>query len=134
MKLGKPHLARERARAMEDAVLPLINIVFLLMIFFLVAGQLGERMEGEAAPQSWLSEKTSAAAPRLVRLLPDAALDANGVLIRDEALAAEALTWGAAPVDVQADASIPAQRVLRVLNTLHAMGSSEVRLLTVKPN
>lgn len=133
MKLGRPKLARDRTGAMEGAVLPLINVVFLLMIFFLVAGQLGDRMEGDVAPQSWLSEKSSPAAPRLLRLLPNESLDADGVLISDEGLAEESLNWQGANVDVQADASIPAVRVLRVLNTLNATGAGEVRLLTVRP-
>lgn len=133
MRLGKPRLARERARAMEDAVLPLINVVFLLMIFFLVAGQMGQRMSASAAPQSWLSEKASAAAPRVLRLLSDGTLDAGGILVTDEGLADEAAGWGGAAVDVQAGPEIPATRVLRVLNVLHAAGIADVRLLTVTP-
>ncbi len=133
MKLGRPQWSRSRERALEDAVLPLINIVFLLMIFFLLAGKASERMQAEAAPQSWLSEKTSAAAPKWLRLLPDDAIDANGVLISDAGLAQEALRWAGAAVDVEADASIAAERVLRVLNTLNAAGAGEVRLMTRKP-
>lgn len=134
MKLGKPAFNHERERAMEGAVLPLINVVFLLMIFFLMVGQMGQSGGEHAAPQSWLSEKNSAAAPRVVRLLSNQSLDASGIFISDEGLAEEAADWGAVPVDVQAGADIPADRVLRVLNTLYADGVGDVRLLTVHPN
>ena len=59
MKLGRPRAPR--SRSLDDALLPLVNVVFLLMVFFLAAGRLGGPKPIDSAPQSahWCTSSSS---------------------------------------------------------------------------
>ncbi len=129
MKLGKP--GRTRSRTLDDALLPLVNVVFLLMVFFLSAGRFGAPRPDSATPQSSRSE-ASVAANRVLELRDGDLLSLQGQEFSEADLPWRALAWQGAPLDVRAGGSIPAERVLRLLATLRNAGVREVRLLTVK--
>lgn len=121
-----------RHRNPEDNVLPLINIVFLLLIFFMVAGVIRPREPFPLTPPETVN---AAAAERENRVL---AIGAEGEL----ALAGEALdmaelrdrlagpTAGERPLWIKADGQLPAGRFSDILVELRAAGVAEVRLLT----
>ncbi|MDO9453667.1 MAG: biopolymer transporter ExbD [Stagnimonas sp.] len=129
MKLARPR--RTRSRSLDDALLPLVNVVFLLMVFFLSAGHFGAPKPVSATPQSTRSE-ASVAAPRVLELRSDGRLMVQGELFTDAELPGRSLGWQGAPLDVRAAGDIPAERVLRVLAILRGAGVRDVRLLTVK--
>ena len=128
MKLGRSR--RPRHRGLDDALLPLVNVVFLLMVFFLAAGRFSQRPAADA-PQSASTEARTSSA-RVLELRGSAQLAFEGLLFADAELPGRALSWQGLAVDVRAGGEVPAERVLRVLAVLRAAGVQDVRLLTLR--
>lgn len=129
MKLGQPR--HPRSRTLDDALLPLVNVVFLLMVFFLSASRLGAARPAADAPESAAAEER-AAAVRVLELRGSAELALQGEVFADAQLAARAPAWQGMPLDVRAGGGVPAERVLRVLAVLRTAGVNDVRLLTLR--
>ena len=115
----------------SEALLPLVNVVFLLMVFFLASGRFDVAKPAASAPRSAEVGKLSPA-PRLLELHDDGSLSLQAQHFSEAELPSRALDWQGAPLDVRAAAGLPAQRVLHLLAVLRAAGVGEVRLLTVK--
>jgi len=131
MRLGANQF-RRRPRSLDDALLPLVNIVFLLMVFFLFVGRLGGVTPETPGPSSRADIHAAEAAPRVLELRADGRLRIDGREIAEAELAGEALAWRGAAIDVRAPADAAADRVLRLLGVLRQSGVGEVRLLTVR--
>jgi biopolymer transport protein ExbD len=127
-------LGAHRTRNPEDNLIPLINIVFLLLVFFMVAGQIGN--QGAVHIDSPASaSKTPLATDAL-----EFNLDAQGVLthqdqpISDEALrellANSAGTEHSAMVVLRADRNATAESLERVFQQLRAEGIASLTLRT----
>jgi biopolymer transport protein ExbD len=127
-------LAR-RHRSSEDNVLPLINVVFLLLIFFMIAGALTQ-----AAPFDWRPARVQAAphvpapAEAGVAVAADGRIAFDGEPIEAEALRARIERWqseraGGPPLVVRADAKAASEHLLAVIDTVRAAGVERVRLL-----
>lgn len=128
-----------------EPVLPLINVVFLLLIFFMLAGQLAKRpivavdtpvsqvANGKEAREKlllvlkqdgqWFTEDsdtplTDDALAALINGLPSVANEATGKIVKD------------AEVRLLADASITMASLRQRLEALQAMGVEQVRLVT----
>jgi biopolymer transport protein ExbD len=130
VKLGHAPRAA-RPRSLDDALLPLVNVVFLLMVFFLSAGRFGAPRPEAATPESARAEARATAA-RVLELRADGLLASGGDVFAETDLAARAIAWQGQPLDVKATGKVPAARVLRLLTVLRGVGVREVRLLTVK--
>lgn len=124
---------RRRARAPQENVIPLINVVFLLLIFFLLAGTISE-------PDLWpvdlpTAEELESAPDEQAQLL----LTAEGeIAFQDEPVArddlgaviAAYLREGGDPVvQVKADGRAEAGALLPVLEVLRRVGVQELDLL-----
>lgn len=120
---------RVRSRSIDDALLPLVNVVFLLMIFFLSAGRFGIKPETGAPQTSRIETRTAA---QVLELRGSAQLLFGDELFADAELAGRALLWRGQPLDLKAPGQVPADRVLRLLAVLRAAGVNDVRLLTIK--
>ena len=129
---GSARLRERRAKAVDDALLPLINVVFLLMIFFLLAGRIGGLTPPAETARSIQQDRSSPAAPRVLEILPEGRLAVGDIGFAETELATRAAAWRGEPLDVRARGDIPADRALRTLNTLRAAGVDELRLLTVR--
>ena len=132
MRLGSPGRPTRRPRSLEDALLPLINVVFLLMVFFLFAGRLGGPMPGDGDTRSQAEPQALDAAPLQLELRAGGRLALGGMEFPDGELAVRALAWRGQAVDLRASGDAPADRVLRLLGALRQAGIGEVRLLTVR--
>lgn len=132
MKLRHPGRPSRRPRGLDDALLPLINVVFLLMVFFLLAGRLGGPMAGAEDPRSQSQPQALDAAPLQLELRVGGRLVAGGEEFGDAELALRALAWRGQAVDLRAAGDAPADRVLRLLGALRQAGVGDVRLLTVR--
>ncbi|GGF01332.1 hypothetical protein GCM10007285_31170 [Stappia taiwanensis] len=137
-------MAHSRPKRPQENTLSLINIVFLMLIFFLIAGQLSPPVDPEVS----LAETTGA--PPLPP--PDALFaDAEGVLrYRGQATSAEAFMTDHArgretagerePGDVPplpairlaADRALPAVRLLTLVDALYAAGAGSVSVVTMR--
>ncbi|WP_193367135.1 ExbD/TolR family protein [Pelagibius marinus] len=127
----------------EERVLPLINVVFLLLIFFMLAGRLSEAEVFKVTPP--VSAGAGGAGPaggggaQRVRL-PRAAhgrLALNGEAVDPAALKSElAARYGSTarlPVTLKADAAAEALDVIAVMERLRAAGVGELELLAQAP-
>jgi biopolymer transport protein ExbD len=127
-------LTRPRQREQGENVIPLINVVFLLLIFFMIAGKLSEPAPFAVDPPR--SEATRPAGPRpiTVHVAADGRVAVNTetttlAALGERLAAAEGLAE--APVRLKADGQADSHRVMAVMDALRAAGASEVVLLTL---
>lgn len=122
----------KRHRSVEENILPLINIVFLLLIFFMVAGALHTRAPFEVDPPG--TENATDSNPRsdLLAVSADGRLALGGEAIDDATLAERlAARPDDAPMQIKAHAGVSARRVTELLGVMREAGIAKVRLLTV---
>jgi biopolymer transport protein ExbD len=127
-------------RAPLEPLLPLINVVFLLLVFFLISSRLAPPDPVPVAPPVTNSALPGGAeGPLVLHLAADGTL-ALGVARGDDALAALAAARAAhcqradcasAPpaLVLRADAGLPAAALAPLLRDLAAMGFGAVRLV-----
>jgi biopolymer transport protein ExbD len=125
--------ARRAPRRFDEdaAVLPLINVVFLLLIFFMVAGRLSAADPFEIEPAASRSEAPAGETGRLVLMGADGRLALDGEAMSREALLARLSGPDAGAVRIKADGRAEAARLVALLQALGARGVDEARLLTV---
>lgn len=121
-----PRLLPERPRRPRpEPVVPMINVVFLLLIFFLMTASLTPPAPFDiTAPEA--PGKPDEAQRDTLYLSADGQL-AYGDLRGPQALEAAA---AAGPVRLAADARLPAAELTRILTRLSAQGAAEVQLVT----
>ena len=118
----------------DDAIMPMINIVFLLLVFFLVAGRLaaGEPFR-VSPPLAELGEAPNDNAP-LILMGIDKAFALDGTQMPEpqllRALSTRADGAPAKAVRLKVDAALEAESVARFLETLKETGVEKVRLMT----
>lgn len=118
-----------RKRRMGEPVVPMINVVFLLLIFFLMSAQI------TSAPP--FDVVTPQAAASDGRTPPERTLwiDASGRLAYDTARGDAVwplVAAGSGPLHIRADAQVPAARLAALLPRLAALGVTETVLITAK--
>ncbi|MEM9011165.1 MAG: biopolymer transporter ExbD [Pseudomonadota bacterium] len=115
----------------EDRILPLINIVFLLLIFFMVVGRLSAGDPFEIQPPYSRSNGAPANEPTLVSIGEDGQLALNGALIAEDALLAQVGQLNVPEIRIKSDGRVEALRVVALMNQFRALGIQSVRLMTV---
>jgi len=136
MRLGKCKAINRRPRNDDDAVMPLINIVFLLLIFFMVAGKLTSSDPFEIAPPSSISGVNED--PGTLTLL----VGRNGETALDGTVIAESELTNALTERLQdepgiilrlkADGGAKANDVIHVMEIIRDAGAGELNLLTLR--
>lgn len=119
----------------DERVLPLINMVFLLLIFFMLAGKLtAEQMKIEPP----LSTSQDPSSPQAVTLSMDAQgrLFLNGEMVPQDNLQlalARHPDMGStdSPLVLRASAAAAATRVVAVMSRLRDAGIDQLQLLTI---
>lgn len=135
MAFGKP---RRRPADEDQRILPLINVVFLLLVFFMVAGQLTKTDAVKIEPPLSDSKKEVAEPPLQILIAADGRIVLGGTVIAPEALSGKLSTLlnahgGTAhggTVHVKADGAVDAVTVIAVLDRIKAAGATQVNLLT----
>jgi biopolymer transport protein ExbD len=122
-------------RNSEDNLIPLINIIFLLLIFFMLTGKLTSSDVFKIAPPASISEAAAAEEAVTVLVTADGQLAVNQQIVVIEELTATVAALleqrAAAPmIKLKADAGLPAAQLLAVLNALRAAGVRKLTLLT----
>lgn len=121
-------LAAPRRRAAEPTI-TLINVVFLMLIFFLVAGQVAAPVDREI--QLIDADALATRAPDdALAVRADGTTLWRGEAISPEAFAAARLADGATVLRLVPARDLPAQDLLRIANALRNAGASQVRLVT----
>ena len=128
-------LVRQRPKNEDDRILPLINVVFLLLIFFMLAGRLAATDPFQIDPPVSASEGLVAVEDLLVQVGVDGRLALNGEELSEEAMtaavAARLAEGTPAPVRLKADGTVEASRVVAIMELLRSAGVESVQLLTL---
>lgn len=128
-------LARSRRKS-DEAMLPLINLVFLLMVFFMLVG-------GVTAPDALQVQPVQARqlneadADHLYLLVShEGQLALGGRVFGIEQLRPQIEAWrqvhGGRSLQLKADARAEVQLVVSLLEQLRSLGLEEVQVLTVQ--
>ncbi len=138
---------RPRTGGGDDRILPLINIVFLLLIFFMVAGRLSPAEPFSIEPPRSENGRPGDAQDMLLLIGADGTLALDGSPMEpaglQAAIAGRLESYGrraalrpeayAPVVYVKADGGADAAAVVGVLEELRRVGVVRVRLMTVPP-
>lgn len=113
----------------DDQTLPLINIAFLLLIFFLLAGTLLPPSPFEVS-ELQLAEGVPGRDDQLRLLIAqDGRIAFGGAIIDRDAIAPELFAELQGPLSVHVDARAEAQMIVDLLRLLSQNGVVEVRLI-----
>jgi len=126
-------LQRPRRREMPENTIPLINVVFLLLIFFMLAGRLSQPEPFGVTPPRSASEEQPGEQETVVYVNADGTVAlGRAKLALDELPGALKAARGDSekPVRLKADANADANRVIRVMESLKAAGITRVVVLT----
>ena len=119
----------------DGSIMPLINVVFLLLIFFMLAGTLAATDPFQIEPPSSDSERLTEAEALVVLVAGDGRLAVNGEPLAPEALrsvvAARVAGTTALEVRLKADGSADAAQVVSVMERLREAGVERLQLMTV---
>ena len=128
----KPEEAQ--VRHLDDKIIPMINVIFLLLIFFLIAGSLTElEREGVRPPRSETAPVSGGSENEWL-------LRADGVILADgrEFTLQQFSEWLSQPgmsiprsQQVRADANAPARELLPLMQLLRERGVERMALVTV---
>ncbi len=135
MRLGKPSANNRHPRNDDDAVMPLINIVFLLLIFFMVAGKLTLSDPFEISPPSSSSgiNEDPGSLTLLVGRNGETALDGTVIAEADlaNALTERLQDQPGIVLRLKADGGAKAADVIQVMEIIRDAGAGELNLLTL---
>ena len=132
IRLGRP---APRAKDHDDKLVPMINVIFLLLMFFLIAGNLKPLFGEEQVTPLSLSEALPAANRTEMSLARDGVLKWGGQRVAVAQLVARlrALPDGVpAALSLRADARVPASALLPVLDALRAAGVKRIAIVTLR--
>lgn len=129
--------SRAPSRSGNDVhILSLVSIIFLLIIFFMVAGQLSAPDTLDITPPYSASERAALSAGLLVEVDTDGRIALDGTPITPAKLQSATQAYLAqypnAPVRLKADGLTHASRVIAVMTVLREAGVEQVRLLTME--
>lgn len=125
----------QRPRNTEENVLPLINVVFLLLIFFMLAGAMTAADPFEVEPPKTKNAVADEIQPKLVVISAEGRYALQGKEVGRDELLAMAADWARQeeppPVRIKADGRLPADDLIELLGGLGAAGLEQVKLLTL---
>lgn len=113
------------ARPRAEPVVPMINVVFLMLVFFLLAADFGDR--GDRPGSTLTRSDTSPGPPPRVLVLAASGALSYGTLTGQAALDAAV---AAGPVRLQVAVSVEASRLAQALGRLAAAGAAKVDVVT----
>ena len=128
----KGYKTNER-RGGEDSLVPLINIVFLILIFFLVASTIRPFTDRNIKLAESSETVSTGALQRTILMHRDGRLFVSGREIHDDGLMATLSEWRAEPdraVTIVADRGADALRVAEIVASASGVGLKSIKLLT----
>jgi len=126
------HFPDRRPDQSEERILPLINVVFLLLIFFMIAGSLSVAEPFEVEPPASRSEGAHDAEGVTILMSADGHLALDGEPLPEAALFARLearLAAAPSPITLKADGDAPTNRLVRFTQSLYEKGVEKLDLL-----
>ena len=124
-----------RRKSDEEMILPLINVVFLLLIFFMLAGRFVAADALQIEPPKSVSEGLVDGRDMIVSVAADGQIALDGELIEEPSLisrvAKRIAEDAATPVRLKADGQTDSTRVVTVMEILRDAGVDRLKLLTI---
>lgn len=124
MALARPH---QRRRA--EPLIALINVVFLLLIFVLIAGSVAAPLVGDLELVE-AEEVQTRSPPDAAVVLADGTLLFRGESVSPEAYAEARLSAGEAELRIVPDRNLPATRLVGIVSSLRSAGAAQVWIVT----
>ena len=119
-----------------ESVLPLINVIFLLLIFLILGGIFTQPELLEVHPPESISEKQSPDDPVQILLDKEGELAHDGKVIsmqRFQQLAQQVIFNNPeASIQIKADLKVPMQKVFEIMEIIKKAGYENFQLLTLK--
>jgi biopolymer transport protein ExbD len=138
MKLARPAVPKRR----DDHLVPLINIIFLMLIFFMVVGHIVPAEPFSVEPPHARHGRAADSDDGILLIAADGQLAFDDVVIEAAELADCVSDWladrsvgqGVAPrtLTVKADAGVRSGQLRQTLDILRAAGVARVTLLTAR--
>ena len=132
MQINAPESAVE-----GDPILPMINVVFLLLIFFMLAGSLTRIDALDVEPPTSQSELLDVDQDSVVLVSADGRLAMGDSELDDLDMQLKVLDfldkYPGSVIRLKADGRVEAGRVIEVMELLSNVGVSEVVMLTLEP-
>ncbi len=135
---------KQRKRVMPENTIPLINIVFLMLIFFLIAGTVAPPVSTELKPPKSEELPLMPPAGNAVEILGDGTLIHHGQKLSLAQILQRfppPITSGSTDQDdleqtavlhILADKQLPASKLMPVLQAFRAYGHKTIRLVTIR--
>ena len=124
-----------RPRNDDDRILPLINVVFLLMIFFMLAGRISALDPFQVEPPHSASAGSNEHQETIILVGADGRLAIDGQVLDQEGFADAIAAWAEANeggrVRLKADGHAEATKVVEVMETMRKAGVEKLRLMTL---
>lgn len=117
-----------------ESVVPMINVVFLLLVFFLMSATLAPPDPVEATPPTSEQAEASAEARAALTIAADGVVayrDLRGAAAIAAAAEARDAT-AATPFQIRADAQAPAKRLAQTVAALGGLGVDRVAIVTLR--
>ncbi len=130
-------IPRPRRTPIAESVLPMINIVFLLLIFFMLAGAISATDVFEITPPDSRSAQPARQTQALLLLDAQGRLALDSIPIDDRSLThVLSARLAEAPdtvLHLKADGRVPAERVVAIMEAVRDAGASTLILKTLAP-
>lgn len=122
-------LMSRRKKTEREPTIALINIVFLMLVFFLVAGTIAQPIDKDLHLVRTADLDGAAPANALV-IHSDGRLSVQGQSVADAALALDRLHYLEGPLRIVPDRDLPAKTLVRIGAELRAAGAEKVLIVT----
>lgn len=119
-------------RAKPEPTIALINIVFLMLIFFIVAAQIAPPLDGEVRLVS-TAELENREPPDALVIMPDGLMKYRGALVTPAhyvTIKQEANSDDLKAIRLVPDRELPAARLIDIGRQLRGLGAGKIMLVT----
>ena len=138
MNINQKFIAQRDSQAGDDGVIPLIYVVFLMLIFFMVAGQIQKSDPIKITPPNSINEQRAATEPNVLIVLGtngelylnDDLTKVEDVQSRLSVLFDQATDKDAFWVQVKADGDVSIETLRPLFSEIKASGLTKVSVAT----
>lgn len=138
MNIDKKFIAQRDGQGGDDSVIPLINVVFLMLIFFMVAGQIQKSDPIKITPPNSINEARPSSDPNVLLLIGanqelyfnDEAVVLDDIEGRLTQLFEQAQDPEAFWVQIKADGNIAVEDMRPVFSAIRRAGLTKVSVAT----